>query len=413
MTVYFETVPSDFLERALYLEAERLGVPPLGARPGEVRHRARGRQERAPAVVRERPLRARRGDDPGQRLPQGASVFVVGDRLDGGPDGATLDDLKRFFAEFYHPANATLCLAGDFDPAEAQGADRASTSARSPPARSPQAGRGPRRPRRRATRSCRPTSVSCPGSTGPGRPSPTTTPTPPRSTCSPRPGRRRGLAAAQGPGPGGAGRQGRRGRQRHQGDRRPLHDRAPPAAEGKTLADDRGGPRRRSSTDSRPSPPTAASWPGPWPSSRQSTYHAPDLAAGPGDHAGDRASPRRTTRPITARTSPATSRSRRPTCSGSPGSTSRPRRSSSGSCRSKPGEPKSEAVQAGPDAGGRSRGRGVRRPRAGRPGPDWSKLPGPSTPAAVPARRVRPQDALERPRRLGRPLEDPADRQAG
>ena len=33
---------------------------------------------------------------------------------------ATLDDLKAFFAEFYHPANATLCLAGDFEPAEAK-----------------------------------------------------------------------------------------------------------------------------------------------------------------------------------------------------------------------------------------------------------------------------------------------------
>ena len=35
-------------------------------------------------------------------------------------DRATLDDLKRFFAEFYHPGNAALCLAGDFDPAEAK-----------------------------------------------------------------------------------------------------------------------------------------------------------------------------------------------------------------------------------------------------------------------------------------------------
>jgi zinc protease len=33
---------------------------------------------------------------------------------------ATLDDLRAFFAEFYHPANATLCLAGDFDPAVAK-----------------------------------------------------------------------------------------------------------------------------------------------------------------------------------------------------------------------------------------------------------------------------------------------------
>jgi zinc protease len=35
-------------------------------------------------------------------------------------DAASLDDLKRFFNEFYHPANATLVLAGDFDPAQAR-----------------------------------------------------------------------------------------------------------------------------------------------------------------------------------------------------------------------------------------------------------------------------------------------------
>src|SRR5208337_3243420 len=33
---------------------------------------------------------------------------------------ASLDDLRSFFAEFYHPANATLCLVGDFDLARAK-----------------------------------------------------------------------------------------------------------------------------------------------------------------------------------------------------------------------------------------------------------------------------------------------------
>ena len=49
MTVYFETVSSEYLERALYLEAERLAFLPSALEPGEVRHRARGGQERAAA----------------------------------------------------------------------------------------------------------------------------------------------------------------------------------------------------------------------------------------------------------------------------------------------------------------------------------------------------------------------------
>ena len=35
-------------------------------------------------------------------------------------DRASLKDLKRFFLDYYHPGNATLCLSGDFDPAEAK-----------------------------------------------------------------------------------------------------------------------------------------------------------------------------------------------------------------------------------------------------------------------------------------------------
>ena len=43
------------------------------------------------------------------------SWSVIGSMKD--LNGATTEDLKQFFAEFYHPANATLVLAGDFDPA--------------------------------------------------------------------------------------------------------------------------------------------------------------------------------------------------------------------------------------------------------------------------------------------------------
>ncbi len=46
------------------------------------------------------------------------SWSVIGSMKD--LDAATLQDLRRFFAEFYHPGNAALCLAGDFDPALAK-----------------------------------------------------------------------------------------------------------------------------------------------------------------------------------------------------------------------------------------------------------------------------------------------------
>ncbi len=38
MTVYFETVPTAYLERALVPRGRAARLPPLGARPGEVRH---------------------------------------------------------------------------------------------------------------------------------------------------------------------------------------------------------------------------------------------------------------------------------------------------------------------------------------------------------------------------------------
>jgi predicted Zn-dependent peptidase len=120
MTVYFEIVSSEYLERALYMEAERLAFLPSAL------DRAKFDTERE-VVKNER----RQGVDNvpygqveeallGRLFPKGHpySWAVIGSMKD--LDAASLDDLKRFFAEFYAPANATLCLAGDFDPAEAR-----------------------------------------------------------------------------------------------------------------------------------------------------------------------------------------------------------------------------------------------------------------------------------------------------
>jgi zinc protease len=121
MTVYHEAVPSNFLERALYLEAERLAFLPSALDQHKfdterevVKNERRQSSENRPYGLDSEAILA-------VLFPNGHpySWSVIGSMDD--LNKATLDDLKAFFAEFYHPANATLCLAGDFDPAEAKG----------------------------------------------------------------------------------------------------------------------------------------------------------------------------------------------------------------------------------------------------------------------------------------------------
>ncbi|MGC8640816.1 MAG: M16 family metallopeptidase [Isosphaeraceae bacterium] len=115
MTVYFETVSSEYLERALYLEAERLVFLPSALEQSKfdterevVKNERRQSVDNVPYGLVEETLLAR-------VFPKGNpySWSVIGSMKD--LNSASLDDLKAFFAEFYHPANATLCLAGDFD----------------------------------------------------------------------------------------------------------------------------------------------------------------------------------------------------------------------------------------------------------------------------------------------------------
>ncbi len=120
MTVYFEAVPSNFLERALYLEAERLAFlssaldqQKFDTEREVVKNERRQSNENRPYGLDREAIFAALFP-PGH--PYSWSVIGSMDDL----NKATLDDLKAFFAEFYHPANATLCLAGDFDPAEAR-----------------------------------------------------------------------------------------------------------------------------------------------------------------------------------------------------------------------------------------------------------------------------------------------------
>jgi len=120
MTVFFETVSSEYLERALYLEAERLAFLPSALDQSKfdterevVKNERRQTVDNVPYGLVEETLLAR-------VFPKGHpySWPVIGSMKD--LSAASLDDLKSFFAEFYHPANATICLVGDFDPARAK-----------------------------------------------------------------------------------------------------------------------------------------------------------------------------------------------------------------------------------------------------------------------------------------------------
>lgn len=121
MTVYIETLPSQYLERALYLEAERLAFLPTALDQEKfdterevVKNERRQSYEDVPYGMAEEAILA-------SLFPKGHpySWTVIGSMAD--LSAATLDDLKKFFYEYYHPGNATLSIAGDFDPAVTKG----------------------------------------------------------------------------------------------------------------------------------------------------------------------------------------------------------------------------------------------------------------------------------------------------
>lgn len=115
-TNYYETVPSAHLELALWLESDRMGffLPALTAEKLENQQQV---------VMNER--RERVDNQPygraGERLseltfplPHPYHWPIIGYLDDIA--GATLEEVTQFFRRSYHPSNAVLTLAGDFDP---------------------------------------------------------------------------------------------------------------------------------------------------------------------------------------------------------------------------------------------------------------------------------------------------------
>jgi predicted Zn-dependent peptidase len=117
-TDYYQTVPRHEVELALWLEADRMGwlmesmgQPVLDEQRGVVKNERRQTTEASPyGLAREKLWQA---VVPPSHPYHG---MVIGSLAD--LDRASLDDVRRFYDDSYAPANATLCIVGDFDTAD-------------------------------------------------------------------------------------------------------------------------------------------------------------------------------------------------------------------------------------------------------------------------------------------------------
>ena len=119
-TLYFETIPSNFLENSLWLESDRMGflldaldIAKLNAQRDIVKNERRQGVDnqpygRADEIIVE------------ALYPKGHpySWDVIGSMKD--LSAASEEDVKNFFRLYYAPNNAILTIVGDFDPAQAK-----------------------------------------------------------------------------------------------------------------------------------------------------------------------------------------------------------------------------------------------------------------------------------------------------
>lgn len=119
-TNYFETVPSNQLELALWLEANRMGklLPAmtqqkLDTQRDVVKNERRWSMDNQPygSWLERLPALAFPEEHPFHHSLMGSMEDLT---------AASLDDVAQFFATYYTPDNAVLSITGDFEPAEAK-----------------------------------------------------------------------------------------------------------------------------------------------------------------------------------------------------------------------------------------------------------------------------------------------------
>jgi zinc protease len=119
-TNYFETAPSENLETLLWLESDRMGFmidtlteARLDVQRDVVKNERRQSYENAPYGPSSLALL-------NALFPEGHPYHgaIIGSMQD--LSAASLGDVTEFFREYYAPSNATLCIAGDLDAAQAK-----------------------------------------------------------------------------------------------------------------------------------------------------------------------------------------------------------------------------------------------------------------------------------------------------
>ena len=118
-TNYWEDVPSNYLELALWLEADRMGFlldgldqQKFDVQRDVVKNERRQSYENRPYGMVHGHLQSALFP-----LPHPYNWMTIGSQED--LDAASLDDVKGFFQRFYGPSNASLAIAGDFHTSEA------------------------------------------------------------------------------------------------------------------------------------------------------------------------------------------------------------------------------------------------------------------------------------------------------
>ncbi len=119
-TTYYETVPANYLESALWLEADRMGflldtldLAKLNAQRDIVKNERRQGVDNQP-YGRANEILSHATYPPSHPY----SWDVIGSMED--LSAASEDDVKNFFRLYYAPNNAYLAVVGDFDPARAR-----------------------------------------------------------------------------------------------------------------------------------------------------------------------------------------------------------------------------------------------------------------------------------------------------
>ncbi|KAK1548133.1 hypothetical protein Q3G72_020828 [Acer saccharum] len=114
-TNYFETVPANELELALWLESDRMGFL-----LDSLNQKKLDNQRQVVMNERRQSIENAPYGPSSERLVQTLFApehpyfgYVMGSMDDLA--AATLDDVRAFYTQFYAPANATLVIAGDFD----------------------------------------------------------------------------------------------------------------------------------------------------------------------------------------------------------------------------------------------------------------------------------------------------------